>query len=146
MQVTAPAALLDITSPATDDEIDADKDLVIEWQGGSDGRVMITVGAGSGPREDKPGMTGERRGRRARHGRKPGGEGGERVVRETLESNSGTLTIPAAAIQALVDAGRQKLMIRVGQLGVTEFDHEDGTLHGLLRNGDRIVVNLPQNQ
>ena len=76
LSVTAPSELMNITSHARGDTVSPEDDLVIEWSGGADGKVAITIAALSGEcrgGEDKPAG---RKGREGRRGRRGGGHGG----------------------------------------------------------------------
>lgn len=159
--LTAPAALIEISNLAHGDEVDPGADLTIEWSGGSDGKVMVAVIAPKPRQQGKRGRRGEcpgecdgqhqgRHGDRGgpgqgRGGRGHGGPGGRpdlddaQVYREILDSNAGQFTLSAAQVQELLAAsGSDKLMVHIGQAIATEFDQDGETLIGVVRNGDRV--------
>ena len=143
---TAPDALIVIQNLSFGDEFDPNQDLTIEWTGGESGPVAL-VAAAPGPKPE---------GKRGRRGGGPGGHGGpkgqhqgrhggrphldeDQIHREVLDSNSGTATISAATIQALLAASESdRLMIHIAQASASSVDRDGETLIAIVRNGDGV--------
>lgn len=159
--ITAPAALLSITAPAKDASVSTSNDLTITWQGGNtNGSVLIAIPAPPArPSGDGPPQGG---GEHAGPGgmRPPGGpDGGKmgppsgedhppmpdssRAIIVRLDNNSGSYTVSAAALQALVKkTSAKELICMVSQLSAQEVDHDGGKIHVILQNGDGVRVTL----
>jgi hypothetical protein len=150
--VTAPPALIGITSHARGDEVSSEEDLVIEWEGGSDGEIQIVIAAVKAPTDrpdgdNWPGRRGgpggcEKHGRPGRPGGRPPFDRDDALI-ETLDSNTGEYVLTAAQLQELIaDKDADVLLIHIGQHTVTTVEHDGGELYTLLRNGDRVGMKL----
>lgn len=145
--VTSPSELIAITSPASGGKVAGASDLVIQWQGGGDGKTVVAIAASTGDR--KPGPRGRRAGRGGDgwHGNKRGmGRHGFRPVNRfhaVLDGNPGEYTVTADALAEIIgDSGATRLGIHVFQINGTEINHDGGTLWALVRTGDHVRVGL----
>ena len=143
--LTAPAALLDITSPVRGNSISIATDVTMTWMGGlsSSGVVIVVM-----PRpEFKGGPMGE--GGPHREGG-PGGPGGHppmldstRAIIVHLDNNPGTYTIAASKLQELVTkTSATGFVFTVSQFTSTDISHDGGMVMLVLRNGDRVGVSF----
>ena len=159
--ITAPAALINISSQTEGQSINTANDLVLTWQGGNtSGRLVIVVAVPpprpmNGPQGGMGQMgPGGMRG--------PGGPGGPhgggmmdprqggfppppmdstRAIVIRLDSNPGSYTIGTANLQALVQrTNATRLEVMISQVTVQEVDHDGGRVHVVLRNSDRIGI------
>jgi hypothetical protein len=152
--LTAPSALLKITSPAANQAVNPSNDLTITWEGGvAEGKVLLSImatpprpngmsGPGDPNREGGMGPGGHHGGGRG-PGNPPNPMDPARAIIIKLDNNPGTYTIVASKLQELIQrTNAAKLMVGVGQLNVTEVEHDGGTIHIALRNGDRLPVSV----
>jgi len=140
--LTAPATLLDITSPVRGNSISTATDVTMTWIGGlsSSGVVIVVM-----PRpEFKGGPMGEggphREGRAGGH---PPMLDSTRAIIVHINNNPGTYTIAASKLQELVTkTSSTGLVFTVSQFASTDISHDGGTVMLVLRNGDRVGVSL----
>ena len=160
--LTAPAALLDITSPVRGNSISTVADVTMTWMGGlSSSGVVIAVmprpefkggpmGEGGPHREGGPGRSGGPHGSDGPGRMMGSGPGGHppmldstRAIIVRLDDNPGTYTIAASKLQELVTkTSATGLVFTVSQLASTDISHDGGTVMLVLRNGDRVGVSL----
>ena len=141
--LTAPAALMEITSHAKDDVIGTSEDLVLEWGGDSGSTVMLRVVArkARGEASGERGRGNRGRGKRGHRGRPPLNDGSHLV--EKFDTNPGGYTLSAAQLQELIgDADMDKLVVIVSQMDVSDFDAEGSTFKGIVRDGDAVVLTV----
>ena len=60
---------------------------------------------------------------------------------ELLPNNPGTVVIPAASLQAVLDGGT-RISVTVSQLTSSVFAHDGGTYRLVMRDGDRRMLNI----
>ena len=157
--ISAPAALLDITGPAQRDSISSTHDLTVTWQGGNlNSGVLVAIAAlppavrppqggfgdrgPSGPPPQGPGPMGG-----GEMGPPPGGDhpmlDSSRAIIVRLDNNPGTYTVSASALQALISATNAGgLMCTVSQMNVHDVAHDGSTVHIVFRNGDGVMVKV----
>lgn len=155
ISLTTPSALLDITSPAQGQVINASNDLTLVWTGGSQSTgVAIVLGPARGPKGgDEIGIRGPRdgnghgvRGGQGNH-QGPGGPGpGEELEMERhivikLETNPGTYTIPSATLQEVVSKSERRFIVcGVTQWNTATEDHDGGKIQAVHRDGARVLL------
>ena len=154
LSVTAPSELMNITSHSRGDTVIPGEDLVIEWSGGGDGKVAISIAALTGEcpdKQDRPNGPRGRGERRGRHGGGPGGPGGyggghpkaANVLLEMIDGNNGEYTLTADRFAELVgDSGATRIAVHVSQLIASDVDHGGETLWAVLHTGDRVMLEL----
>lgn len=160
--ITAPAGLIDITSPAKGDSIDSANDLTLTWLGGNTmGGVVIAIVAlpprpaegplhGPGGFDGPPPPPGGGDGHRGPGGGgpPPGGDhppmlDSTKAIIVKLNTNPGTYTVTASALQDLISrTGMKGLMCTVSQVTVNDVDHDGGIVHVVVRNGDGVMVKI----
>lgn len=131
--VTAPAALLNLDSPAMGDTLSTGTDLALAWNGGTaDGDVLVKI---------TPARHRHFRGPRG-HGGPPGPRPGDRrIILARLSGNPGAYQVPADSVAALVDGlPDPRIEVHLLQVDVTTFTHDGKPYHALMRNGDRAVL------
>jgi len=133
--LTSPSELMDITSPAFGEIINHAEDLTINWEGGNEGKVGIRLMPDLKPRKGPGG--------------KPGGRGKDpkppmdRVIIVILETNTGTYTFSAEQIQQILnEISSDGLRAEVSQMDFGEVEHENGTLHTAMRNGNSVMMRI----
>ena len=133
--LTSPAALMNITSPDFGEIINPAEDLTINWEGGNEGKVGIRLMPGLKPRKGPGG--------------KPGGRGKDhkppmdRVIFVILETNPGTYTFTSEQIQELINGiPADGLRAEVSQMDFGEVEHQNGTLHTAMRNGNSVMMRI----
>jgi hypothetical protein len=148
--LTAPPALLNITSPVEGDSMDMSGDLVITWQGGyANAGVLVTVMPGFPPPGRPEG------GRGPGGGPGPGGNGvgivgpgmpppdSTKGIVLRLTDNPGTCTVSAAALQQLIQkSGAKSVICSVSQMAIHELDHDGGKIHLTVRDHVSTHVNV----
>ncbi len=164
VSLTAPQEILQISSHTNGDQIDPSSDLTVTWTGGSaDGGVLVRLRPFFLPPTD-----GLQARDRFREGIKQGGprhqwwsdEGGEKGFHHgpggghpfgpirfhrgflvTLDSNPGTITIPADEIQKVLGlCGTTEIAVVVSQISSQSIDHDSKSYTLLIRNGDMRVL------
>lgn len=155
-EVTAPAALLDITSQNDGDTFDPASDLTVSWTGGTpEADILLRVV----PHLRPPQFEGRGPGEGGGHGG-PGPHGGDmRHDPPMMEGfgpefekgivlkvpNTGSYTIQATQLQELLNGGQATdVMVGVAQAIQKDVTHDGKTLTMLLRNGDRVVLKSQQ--
>lgn len=162
--ITAPTALINISSHTEGQSINTANDLNLTWQGGNtSGRLVIVVAVApprplNGPQGGMGQMgPGGMRGPCGPGGPHGGGmmgppQGGfhphpmdtTRAIVIRLDSNPGSYTIGSANLQALVQRTHAtRLEVMISQVTVQEVDHDGGRVHVVLRNSDGISL-IPQ--
>lgn len=134
--LTSPSALMNITSPANGQVIDPTHDLTINWEGGNEGKVGVRL---------MPHMRPHHRGPSGGHGEPPPPHHPpfDRVIFVILNTNSGTYTFPAQQIQRILNGIQADgLMAEVSQMDFGEVEHQNGTLHTAMRNGNSIMLRI----
>jgi hypothetical protein len=139
--LTSPSALMNITSPTFGAIINPAEDLVINWEGGNEGKVGIR-------------LMPDFRHRRGHDGGPGGGHRGpgpdqnppmDRVIFVILETNTGTYTFSAEQIQELLNGiPSNGLRAEVSQMDFGEVEHENGTLRTAMRNGNSVMMRIQQ--
>jgi hypothetical protein len=139
--ITSPAALMNITSPTFGEIINPAEDLTINWEGGNEGKVGIRL---------MPDFR-HRRGHDGGPGGMHGGPGPDqnprmdRVIFIILDTNTGTYTFSAEQIQELLNGiPANGLRAEVSQMDFGEVEHENGTLHTAMRNGNSVMMRIQQ--
>ncbi len=124
--LTSPSSLIKITSHSHGDVINRDEDLTITWEGGeADKEVVLHFVPHRPPRRGGPPAP----------PKFPGG------IIITLDSNPGTYTLDASDLQKLLtNPDRDMIMYHVSQISSTEFDHDEGQIRAIMRNGDQVMV------
>lgn len=135
--LTSPSALMNITSPAFGDFIDPTQDLIINWDGGNEGKVGVRLMPAMRPRKGPGGMHGG-----------PGQEPMppmDRVIFVILETNTGAYTFTAQQIQELINGiPADGLRAEVSQMDFVDVEHPNGTLHTAMRNGNSIMMRIQE--
>jgi len=134
--LTSPAALMNITSPAFGEIINPAEDLTINWEGGNEGKVGIRLMPAfrphRGPGEGHP-------------GRGDVHPPFDRVIFVILDENTGTYTFPAQQIQRILNGiPANGLRAEVSQMDFGEVEHQNGTLHTAMRNGNSVMMRIQQ--
>lgn len=136
INVTSPAALMDITSPAFGEVIDPTQDLTINWEGGNEGKVGIRLMPHIRPHRGPGGVYS---GRGEEH------PPFDRVIFVILDENTGTYTFPAQQIQRILNGiNAEGLRAEVSQMDFGEVQHENGPLHTAMRNGNSVMLRIQQ--
>jgi hypothetical protein len=161
VSITAPTALMNITSHANGDRVDGSSDLTITWDGGSaDGGILIRLRPffhpmGKGEMTRDRFMEGFKNGG-PRH-EMWNGHGGEgfgggnnfhrfpmlfaRGYSQKLDSNPGTFTIPATDVLSIINlSGASEIAVIVSQMSPTSFQNDGRSYTLLFRNGDMRVL------
>ena len=161
VSITAPQALLNISSHVNGDQIDGSSDLTVTWDGGTaDGGILIRLRPffhplGKGEMTRDRFMEGLKQGG-PRH-EMWNGHGGEgfgggkgfhrfpllfaRGYAQKLDSNPGTFTIPAAEVQSIINLfGTSEIAVIVSQMSPTTFENDGKSYTLLFRNGDMRVL------
>ncbi|HQU71710.1 MAG TPA: hypothetical protein PKV71_10770 [Calditrichia bacterium] len=145
VSLNAPDALMGFTSHADEDSVSIAEDLVLTWSGGSPTADVVLRVMGF---DEGHGRHGRRGGR---HGRGFGHHPGERPlpyqragsIFVVLSGNPGTYTVPTDSLQALVSDGNPgSVMIHISQNIENGFTHDGKTFNAVIRNGDRVRLNL----
>jgi hypothetical protein len=133
--LTSPNVLMDITSPANGQVINPTQDLTINWNGGnSEGKVAVRL---MPLMKYQKGPKGGHRGSGKNHPRF------DRIIFEILESNTGTYTFTAEALQrVLYEIDAEVLMVEVSQMDFGEVEHNNGMLHTAMRNGNSVIMKI----
>jgi hypothetical protein len=135
--LTSPSALMNITSPTFGEFINPVEDLTINWEGGNEGKVGIRLMPDFKPRK---GHDGKRVGRGKYH--KPPMD---RMIFVVLETNTGTYTFPAEQLQRILNGiSADGLRAEVSQMDFGEIEHENGTLHTAMRNGNSVMTRIQE--
>lgn len=135
--LTSPSALMNITSPAFGDFIDPTQDLIINWDGGNEGKVGVRLMPAMRPRKGPGGMHGG-----PRHEPMPPMD---RVIFVILETNTGTYTFTAQQIQELINGiPADGLRAEVSQMAFNEVQHQNGMLHSAMRNGNSVMMRIQE--
>jgi hypothetical protein len=67
----------------------------------------------------------------------------DRIIFEILESNTGTYTFTAEALQrVLYEIDAEVLMVEVSQMDFGEVEHNNGMLHTAMRNGNSVIMKI----
>lgn len=139
--LTSPSALMNITSPTFGELIDPAEDLTINWEGGNAGKVGIRLMPAFRPHRGHNGEPG------VRHR----GSGPDpippmdRVIFVILDENTGTYAFPAQQIQRILNGiPAEGLRAEVSQMDFGEVEHENGTLHTAMKNGNSIMMRIQQ--
>jgi hypothetical protein len=165
--LTAPAALVALTSPAKDATIATSGDLSVSWTGGSaDGKILLVIAAeperpagapapGGMPGPPPPGGAptggmppppgGHDGGMMPPPPQMGGGPGPDsaRAIIMRIDGNPGTATVAASALHDLVArTGAKHLRCEVSQMNVVDIGHDGGTVRLVLRNGDGTRINV----
>jgi hypothetical protein len=139
--LTSPFALMDITSPAFGEFINPAVDLTINWEGGNEGKVGVRLMPDFRPRRGHDGGPG------GMHGG-PGPEPMppmDRVIFVILDENTGTYTFTSEQIQELINGiPADGLRAEVSQMDFVDVEHENGTLHTAMRNGNYVMMRIQQ--
>lgn len=143
--VTAPSALLAISSHTNDQAINVNSNLTLTWSGGNSGNMMIRIHAlkgkpegGPRPGGGGPGAVGQGGG----HKPDPRLDGGI-VIK--LESNSGEYTITSAQLKEVLKNSRAgRVGISVVQVEKSDVPHGDGTVAHVLENADMVALKTQQ--
>ena len=135
--LTSPSALMKITSPVFGEFINPAEDLTINWEGGNAGKVGIRLMPAFRPR----------RGPGGGQGGMHGGPGSDpmppmdRVIFIILDENTGTYTFTAQQIQELINGiTAEGLRVEVSQMDFVDVQHDNGTLHTAMRNGNSVML------
>lgn len=137
LTLISPSALMDITSHTNGQVIDPTQDLTINWEGGKEGKVGVRLM----PHLRPP------RGPHGRHGEPtpPHHPPFDKIIFVILETNTGTYTFTAEQIQELLNGIQADgLMSEVSQMDFGEVQHENGTLHTAMRNGNSVMLRFQQ--
>ncbi len=146
VSITSPPALINITSQANGQQVNADSDLALSWSGGNPVAgvlIRITPVIVFGP----DGFASYDSGIRMRDDGVPGVHDGgpERPIQiDTgytllLANNSGKAVIPAAVIQELLYA-TSTLSVTVSEFSTVEFNQDSRKYLIIMRDGDRRIV------
>ena len=139
--VTSPAALMNITSPTFGEVIDPTQDLTITWDGGNAGKVGIRLMPALKPRRGHDGGPGGMHGGPGHDPNPPM----DRIIFAILDENTGTYTFTSEQIQELINGiPADGLRAEVSQMDFGEVEHENGTLHTAMRNGNIIMMRIQQ--
>jgi len=135
--LTSPSALMNITSPTNGQVIDPTQDLTINWEGGNTGKVALRL---------MPHLRPPQRGPHGKHGEPPlPPPPFDRVIFVILDINLGTYTFTAAQIQEMLNGIQTDgLMAEVSQMDFGEVQHQNGTLHTAMRNGNSVMMRIQQ--
>lgn len=156
VNLTAPAAALQITNPAHNGSIAAGDDLELSWSGGTaDAGVMISLVPvpSFAPGERQQGRDG-RDGRPLPgggpgHGGKGPGHGngrhGKAALRIQLDANPGSYTIAAAELEEIFDLPEvEGVLVHVMQMQVAEVSTDAGEVALQIRTGDVVKLTIAQ--
>jgi hypothetical protein len=135
--LTSPSALMDITSPTNGDVIDPTQNLTINWEGGNQDKVALRLMPHLRP------LPGRHHGI---HGEPPQPPPPfDRVIVVILDNNPGTYTFSAQQIQEMLNGIQANgIMAEVSQMDFGEVQHQNGMLHTAMRNGNSVMLRLPQ--
>ncbi|HSD63651.1 MAG TPA: hypothetical protein VLB50_07625 [Ignavibacteriaceae bacterium] len=139
--LTAPMALVHITTPVEDSTINPANDLTLQWSGGtSDDPIAIRLMPIQPPIHPR---------------REPHDGGGMHPPMQLpplgdpvfilLDSNPGEYTIAASTIQNLINqTGATKLVCVVSQVDKNDVQHDSKDLKIVMHNGDSVLLNVQQ--
>ena len=136
--LTSPNALMDITNLSNGQVIDPTQDLIINWEGGNEGKVALRL---------MPHIRPPQRGPHGRQGEPPQAPPPpmDRVIFVILDNNPGTYTFTSAQIQEMLNGIQANgIMAEVSQMDFGEVQHQNGMLHTAMRNGNSVMLRIQQ--
>jgi hypothetical protein len=137
--LTSPNALMHISNFTNGQVIDPTQDLIINWEGGNEGKVALRLMP-----HRRPPMGGEHEGHHGRHGEPPQPPM-DRVIFVILENNPGTYTFTSAQLQQMLNGIQTDgLMAEVSQMDFGEVQHQNGVLQTAMRNGNSVMLRFQQ--
>lgn len=139
--LTAPMALVHVTTPVEDSTINTANDLTLQWSGGTTyDPIAIRLMPIQPPIHPR---------------REPRDGGGMHPPMQLpplgdpvfilLDSNPGEYTIAASTIQNLINqTGATKLVCVVSQIDKNDIQHDSKDLKFVMHNGDSVILNVQQ--
>lgn len=141
IELRSPPGLLNITSHEPWQEVDAEQELTLKWEGGEkQAPVIIRVVVLQKPEYGDDHGRGSGTGGRFNH---PYPTRFVEGIVEVLDDNPGEYTLTAETLQDLVTKSEAMgLIFSVSQWSVEEAAHDNGLLMAVMRNGDKIHLGI----